>query len=115
MASAAVKKLMESERYQEIRQDLMDQLERSGMTETYYTDLVDDYMALWIDKQLLTQNIQTKGVVVKYNNGGGQKGQKRNDAITDKLKVSSQMLSILNALGIRPPDADGDEDDDDEL
>lgn len=115
MASAAVKKLVESEKYKDIHRDLMDQLERSGMTEAYFTDLVEDYMALWVDKQLLTQNIQTKGVVVKYNNGGGQRGQKRNDAITDKLKVSNQMLSILNALGIRPPDADGDDADDDEL
>ena len=108
---AAVKKYLESEKYDEIRRDLLDQLERNGTCGKYYTDLVEDYMACWVDKQLLTDDIQARGVVVTYNNGGGQSGKKRNDSIADKIKVNVQMLNILNALGIKPAPADGDDDD----
>ena len=108
---AAVKKYMESEKYDEIRRDLLDQLERNGTCGKYYTDLVEDYMSFWVDKQLLTDDIQARGVVVTYNNGGGQSGKKRNDSIADKIKVNVQMLNILNALGIKPAPADGDDDD----
>ena len=108
---AAVKKYLESEKYDEIRRDLLDQLERNGTCGKYYTDLVEDYMSFWVDKQLLTDDIQARGVVVTYNNGGGQSGKKRNDSIADKIKVNVQMLNILNALGIKPAPADGDGDD----
>ena len=108
---AAVKKYLESEKYDEIRRDLLDQLERNGTCGKYYTDLVEDYMSSWVDKQLLTDDIQARGVVVTYNNGGGQSGKKRNDSIADKIKVNVQMLNILNALGIKPAPADGDDDD----
>lgn len=108
---AAVKKYLESEKYDEIRRDLLDQLERNGTCGKYYTDLIEDYMSFWVDKQLLTDDIQARGVVVSYNNGGGQSGKKRNDSIADKIKVNVQMLNILNALGIKPAPADGDDDD----
>ena len=108
---AAVKKYLESEKYDEIRRDLLDQLERNGTCGKYYTDLVEDYMSFWVDKQLVTDDIQARGVVVSYNNGGGQSGKKRNDSIADKIKVNVQMLNILNALGIKPAPADGDDDD----
>lgn len=111
MANAKTKKYLESERYMEIRRDLLDQLERNGTVGTYYTDLVEDYMTFWVDKCLLTDDIQSRGVVVTYNNGGGQSGKKRNDSIADKIKVNVQMLNILNALGIKPAQTDGDDDD----
>lgn len=111
MAAAKTKKWLESERYVEIRQDLLDQLERNGTVGKYYTDLVEDYMSFWVDKCLLTEDIQSRGVVVTYNNGGGQSGKKRNDSIADKIKVNVQMLNILNALGIKPTQSDGEDDD----
>lgn len=111
MTLKKVKNYLECERYAEIRQDLLDQLERNGTVGKYYTDLVEDYMAFWVDKCLLTDDIQSRGVVVTYNNGGGQSGKKRNDSIADKIKVNVQMLNILNALGIKPAQTDGDGDD----
>lgn len=111
MASAKTKQYLQSERYAEIKQDLLDQLDRSGTVGKYYTDLVEDYMSFWVDKCLLTDDIQSRGVVVTYNNGGGQSGKKRNDSIADKIKVNVQMLNILNALGIKPAQADGGDDD----
>lgn len=111
MANAKTKKFIESERYEEIKSDLLDQLERNGTVGKYYIDLIDDYMNFWVDKCLLTEDIQQRGVVVTYNNGGGQSGKKRNDSIADKIKVNVQMINILNALGIKPAQSDGDTDD----
>ena len=102
MALKKVKEWMESETYGRIRQDLLDQLERNGTVGKYYTDLVEDYMSFWLDKQLLIEDIRSRGVVVTYNNGGGQSGKKRNDSIADKIKVNAQMLNILNAIGVKP-------------
>lgn len=94
--------------FQGIRQDLLDQLNRNGTAGKFYSDLVEDYMGFWVDKCLLNDDIKSRGVVIPYNNGGGQSGTKRNDSIADKIKVNVQMLNILNALGIKPTQSDGD-------
>ena len=111
MAISKADKLINSETYQEIKKDLIDQLERNGTVGKYYYDLIDDYMSFWVDKCLLVEDIQKRGVVVTYNNGGGQSGKKRNDSIADKIKVNVQMINILNAIGIKPAQSDGDSDD----
>jgi endo-alpha-1,4-polygalactosaminidase (GH114 family) len=51
MAVSKAKKYIESELYKEIRQDILDQLERNGTTGKYYLDLVDDYMDMWTTTQ----------------------------------------------------------------
>lgn len=103
-------KYRKSKLYKTIKADLLDQLERNGTVGAYYTDLIDDYMNFWVDKQLLVDDIRERGVVVVYNNGGGQTGTKRNDSIVDKIKVNVQMLNILNALGIKPTMQESDDD-----
>ena len=110
--SQKARKYLKCQKYKEIKKDLLDQLDRNGTVGEYYVDLVNDYMNFWVDKQLLTDDIQKRGVTVTYNNGGGQCGTKRNDSIADKIKVNVQMLNILNALEIKPSCQ---EDDDDEM
>ena len=95
-----------------IKDDLLDQLERNGTVGSYYTDLVDKYMDFWDTENLLIQDIEQRGVVTIYNNGGGQSGVKKNDSIDQRIKVSAQMLKILDALGIKPATAPPDGDDD---
>lgn len=106
MANANARKYLNSELFSEIKQDMLDQLERNGTIGKHYIDLVSDYMNFWVEKCMLTEDIQTRGVNVRYDNGGGQKGTKRNDSIVDKIKINVQMLNILNALGIKPAPAD---------
>ena len=100
-----------TEDFKWIKKDLLDQLERNGTCGKYYTDLVDDYMDLWLTKNLLINDIKTRGVVIRYNNGGGQSGTRKNDSIEQVLKVSTQMLKIIESLGIKPSTCDGGEDD----
>lgn len=86
----------------EIKYDLLDQLERNGTCGKYYIDLVEDYMNLWITKNMLIEDIMERGATVTYKNGENQYGTKKNESIDQVLKVSVQMIKILDALGIKP-------------
>lgn len=101
MANAKTKKYLESDLFAEIKRDLLDQLDRNGNIASYHTDLVNDYMDLWVTKCLLRDDIQRRGVNIKYNNGGGQTGVRKNDSVEQAIKVNSQMLKILADLGIK--------------
>lgn len=104
-------KICRSKTYKKIRKNIIEQLERSGNDKDFFIDLVDDYMDMWATKQLLVEDIKDRGVRVEYDNGGGQKGFKKNDSIEQRLKVNAQMLKILTELKISPSDIeDGDED-----
>ncbi len=105
-------KLARSTLYNEIKNDLLGQLKSNGTSGKYYTDLIDDYMDMWVTKTLLVLDIKTRGVTVKYDNGGGQSGVKRNDSIADRIKVNAQMLKLLADLGIKPSQQIKDDDDD---
>lgn len=108
----AVKKLKESEKYEVIRKDLLDQLDRNGIYGKQFKDLVEDYMSLWIVKNLLIDDIKARGVSIKWNNGGGQTGFKKNDSVGELNKTNAQMLKLLTELGIK---ANVTKNDDDEL
>lgn len=101
MANAKTKKYLESDLFREIKQDLLDQLERNGNMASYHTDLVNDYMDLWVTKCLLRDDIQKRGVMIRYNNGGNQVGTRKNDSVEQIIKVNTQMLKILADLGIK--------------
>ena len=107
----SVQELKSSEKYNKIRQDLLDQLDRNGTYGEQFRDLVEDYMAFWITKSLLIEDINKRGVNVKYNNGGGQSRSKRNDSVGELNKTNAQMLKLLNELGIKATVADSGDDD----
>ena len=86
----------------EIRKELLNQLQRNGIYTQYYVDLVEKYMDFWDVENDLIDDIQKRGVVVTYDNGGGLKGSKKNDSIDQRIKVNAQMLKILDSLGIKP-------------
>ena len=85
----------------EVKNDLLDQLERNGIYGNHYIDLVDDYMALWDVKNKLIQDIKEKGVSIKYQNGDNQRGQKKNDSVRELTNVNNQMIKLLDALGLK--------------
>ena len=99
-----------TKRYRSIRKDLLDQLERNSTVGQYYHDLIEDYMDMWIEKSLAMADINERGVIVEYNNGGGQAGMKKNDSVELKLKLNAQMLKILSELGIKPSQGEGGDD-----
>lgn len=95
----------------QIKQDLLDQLDRNGTHGDYYRDLVEDYMTLWETKNALTKDIGARGVVVEYISNTGQINMKKNESVGELLKVNAQMTKLLDALGITPAQVIGDDDD----
>lgn len=69
-------------------------------------------MSLYETKNMLKKDILKRGVMVTYNNGGGQSGVKKNDSIEQLLKVNTQMIKILDAIGIKAVPEYGCDDDD---
>lgn len=94
----------------EIKKDLLKQLETNSTYGKHYEDLIDDYMALWNIKNRLIEDIKERGVSVVWNNGK-QHGFKKNDSISEFNKTNAQMLKILSELGLKPvPQVDDDDD-----
>ncbi len=114
-ANAKTKKYIECKLFDTIKKDLLDQLDRNKTVGEYYIDLVNDYMDMWVTKCLLVDDIQRRGVNVKYDNGGGQKGMKKNDSVEQRIKINAQMLKLLSELGIKPSQSDGDNDDNEDM
>lgn len=102
-----------SKKYREIKNSLLETLEKSNNNTPYFVNLVEDYMSFYETKEQAKAEIEEKGVMVEYQNGKNQSGYKKNDMIEVILKVNAQMIKILDKLGIN---IDGDLGfDDDEL
>lgn len=87
--------------FDEIKKDLLKQLETNSTYGKHYEDLIEDYMALWNIKNRLIDDIKERGVSVVWNNGK-QHGFKKNDSISELNKTNAQMLKILSELGLKP-------------
>ncbi|MEI4618527.1 P27 family phage terminase small subunit, partial [Bacillus cereus] len=74
-------------------------------------NLVEDYMAMWDIKNNLITDIKERGVSVLGANGF----MKKNDSINELNKTNTQMLKILNELGLKVVSEEVDEDDDIDL
>jgi len=94
-----------SEQYSRIKKSLVDQISDSnGNAQEYYLDMIDNYMGLWTTAKALQWDIEDRGVTVKWDNGGGQKGVKKNDSIAELNKTIQQMSKLLESLGLKPTD-----------
>lgn len=94
----------------QIRQDLLDQLERNGMVGGYCRDMVDDYMSLWDIAKALTEDIKGRGVTVETELADGRCKRVKNESVGELLKTNAQMLKILDSLELKTVQG-GDEDD----
>ena len=88
--------------YKRIKTSLEEQLERSGNDSSYFLDLVDDYMKMYVIKELANADIMENGTTVEWRNSENQFGRKKNDAVDQVLKTNAQMLKLLDMLGIKP-------------
>jgi len=98
-----------------IKDDLLDQLERNGTTGQHFINMVEDYIGLWKIKNMLFADIKKRGISIDYDNGGGQKGNKKNDKVEQLLKVNERMLKMLGDLGIKATAIGSDPDGSDEM
>ena len=107
-----VKRITRTKKYREIENDLRQQLKENGTAGKYFEDMIDDYMAMYVTKTLLVEDIQKRGTIVEYNNGGGQSGMKKNESVDMFNKTNAQMLKLLSELGLKANAVLGGGDDD---
>lgn len=107
-----IESMKKSGKPKRIREKLLSELETAGNKKEYYTDLVEDYITLWTAKELLKIDIEERGVRLAYDNGGGQRGIKKNESVEQLVKVNAQMLKLLRELGITPQTEYGSEEED---
>lgn len=102
-----------ADEYRRIRNNLLSQLKSKRAHEDAYIDLVNDYMSMWQIKNQLIADINARGVQVKTFNSQGQEIYKKNDSIVELPKYNSQMLKLLNDLGLSALEIDSGDDDGD--
>ena len=90
--------------YRTIKASLVDQLVRSGNDTAYFMDLVEDYMKMYIIKELANADLLENGVTVEWHNSETQYRRKKNDSVDQILKTNLQMIKLLDMLGIKPED-----------
>ena len=111
--SVQKKKSQKEIEYERIKANLLDQLKAKDRYEEVYIDLVNDYMSMWQIKNQLIADINARGVQIKTFNSHGQEVYKKNDSIVELPKYNSQMLKLLNDLGLSALELDNGDDDGD--
>lgn len=92
--------------FEDVKEDLLNQLKRNGVAGEYFIDLINTYMELFKIKNKLIQDIDERGVAIEWFNGK-QTGVRKNDSISELNKTVAQMLSLLNDLGLKPSPGNG--------
>ena len=92
----------------------MDNLKSRGLIEPMYRNLVEEYMALWVQHQELRADVEENGVTIWDEK---RKMNVENRSVSLGVMVSRQMLQIYTALGFKEISGAGaaPEKDDDEL
>lgn len=98
-----------------IKEHLMLQLQNLNKIDKYYEDMVNDYIYFHQLKNKLKKDIKDNGIRYKYVNGNGITVDKPNESILNLTKINTQMLKILNDLGLQQPQIEDDTDGEDLL
>lgn len=113
VASKGLQSKKSDNEFNRIKNNLLSQLKSKGAHEEAYIDLVNDYMSMWQIKNQLIADINARGVQFKSFNSHGQEVYKKNDSIVELPKYNSQMLKLLNDLGLSALEVDSGDDDGD--
>lgn len=98
-----------------IKEDLLLQLQSINKIGKFYTDMVDDYIYFYQLKRKLQTDIRKKGLRYEQTNGNGILVEKPNESILNLTKINTQMLKILNDLGLKEPQEPDDQNGEDLL
>lgn len=97
--------------YTGIRNAMLLDLEKRGLTSKEYTDKVDEYMDFWLRRRALRDDVETRGLTVMDDRGRVSE----NRSVSLEVQVSRQMLAIFNALGFKPDEIKAPPDESDDL
>ena len=90
-------------KYRDIKDDLIKQLTDLDKFDAYYLDLVEDYMFFYEMKIKMQDDININGFRISLSTGNGHKSEKPNECVQNLLKYNAQMLKILSELGLQAP------------
>lgn len=93
------------EKYEELKEELKQQLITKANYNKVTIELLEKYIKFTKIEDKLNEDIDKRGVSVHWNNGGGQQGYKKNDSIAELTKVNNQKIKILDKLGIKAPES----------
>lgn len=109
--SASVKVRADIKKNDLMREDLTNQLQNIGKFDSFFTDLVEDYIYFCNLKDALQRDIKQNGVRYQKMTGNGYEVDTPNESVRNLLSVNSQMLSILDKLGLQATESGEVEDD----
>ncbi len=116
--SPAKRRYAATKEYAEVKKALLEQLTFLGLDSPMFTDKVEEYMAFWVRRRQLKDDVEKRGLLVTDDRGRVSE----NRSVSLEIQVSRQMLAILQSIGLRvfPVSRDsgtfaGYEDDGDEL
>lgn len=92
------KKYEQTRDYAELKEAMLDNLATRGLTEKVYTDQVEAYMALWVQKQQLSADVKARGVSVLDPKRGMYV---ENRSVSLGVQVNKELLNIYTALGFK--------------
>lgn len=103
---------MAKKNVKKIKEDLIQQLSMRNMTQSFYLDLVDQYVSYFNMKEELMEDIRKNGVRVEVTSGNGFTTKKANESILLAHKTTQIMLKILSDLDLKQPIVDDESDSD---
>ena len=95
-----------NEKYNLIKEDLKDQLIDQNKLGHQYDDLLDHAVYLFELKDKLQNDINKNGIRIKTMTGNGYEKEYDNKSVDKLLKVSAQLMKVLNDLGLKEPTVD---------
>lgn len=90
-----------TKQYRNLKRSMIRDLENAGLDREPYLDMVSQYMAFWVQLQMLNTDIEERGICVEYQNGNNQMGVTDNKSVAAAVRVNARMESILAALGYK--------------
>lgn len=101
-----------AEKKGDILKSLKEQLRKKQADISVFSDLLDDYMALYDIKKKLRADIKKRGVSYETQSASGKATIiKQNQSVKDLVAVNKQMLMILEKLGLTTEKTIKDDDD----
>ncbi len=97
-----IEQIRRTKKYKQVRNSIINRLERSGNNTEYYLNLVEDYMNMYVTKEMCSADIAERGLNITSIGSTGQLITKKNDSIDCLLRTNQQMIKLLRTLGISP-------------
>ena len=98
--------------YKDIKNSLIEELNKQGKTAKYFMDMADDYMKYYVIKERLQEDIDKNGPRITCPSSTGKMVIKDNKSYAQLINVSKIMINILTTLGIDQTDIEEDVEDD---